>query len=390
MTYSLALPQPETPVREEWEWLTDTSVSYAGNEDHIPLRRFPRRMFRGRYEFDRVEDVRRHLALMARRFGGLFQLPLYHQQTKLKAAASAGDTVVLVNALRSDLRVGRLALVIEGDTSEQVAVDAVAAGSVTFTTPLVNDYSSRALVCPITSVYTGTGAVVTRGNKDDTGSAGFTYMEHSPWTPFVDPLNDQALTLFDGMAVLDRPAIGTEFAQALDTGIRVTDYIGIPDVFSPWEQSQWTFSLQWLANRLFDPESWLWWYVFADHVRGSSTTFLLPTQRADLEVVTPVAGGGSAVTVAGDEYSQHYWGLDTFRRIVIDTAAGRHYATVTAVSAVAGNDRLTFTPALPNGAGWNEDQSVEFLLKARIADDRVAADHFDTHTLVSINVRTVE
>src|SRR5690606_23877980 len=269
-----------------------------GSEDRIPLNRYPKRTFSGTYVFDTVEDVRRHTALMLRRFGGTFRFPLYQYQAKLKAPAAVLDTSVSINATRSDLRAGRLAIIVEGNTFEELEVDSVAADSVTFTTGLENDYSARAIVCPVIEVYTATGSGFTRRNPDDSASASFTYMEKERWAPFVDPLNEETVSTFGGLPVLDLKATDQQFGHAVDTGIRITDYVGLPDVFSPWDQAQWTFPLRWQVNRIFDLQAWLWWQVFADTLQGASSVFLLPTHRGDLEVVTPAALGGTGITVA--------------------------------------------------------------------------------------------
>lgn len=390
MTYSLALHTPESPVKEEWEWATDLMTSYDGTEDRTPLRRYPRRAISGNYSFARSDDLRRHLALAFRRFGGRFKVPLYQYGVILKAPAEALDTSVAVNALRSDFREGRRALIVEGDTFEELVVDTVAADAVTFTTGLVHDYTRRALLVPVTEAYTATGATVSRTPGDEGGSATFRYMEEAPWAPFVSPLNDTSLTMFDGKAVLDYRAMGTSFEQTEDTGIRITDYLNLPDFFSPWTQAQWAFPVVFRANRVLDLDAWLWWYAFADHVQGSAIPFLFPTGRADLPVINPAVGGGNGVTVKGDEYSQHYYGLDTFKRIVVTSDAGTHYAMVTGISSVSGNDRLTFSPALPAGAGWTSNQTVSYLLKVRIADDKITCDHYGLHTEVSLSLRTVK
>lgn len=390
MTYALALQTPESPLTEDWVWTTDLHLSYDGSEDRIPLARYPKRAFSGQYEFDRVEDVRRHLAMMQQRFRTTFRFPLYQYLVKLKAPAIAGAAGVAVNATRSDLREGKGALLVEGDTYEELTVDAVVEDGVTFTTPLVNSYSARAILCPVTECYATTGQQFNRRNPDGSGQAGFRYNERAPWTPHVSPLNDVSLTMYDGKAVLDKNAVGSAFEMALDSGIFITDYTGLVDIMAPWTQAQWAFPLRWQVNRVLDNDSWLWWQVFADHVQGSSVPFFLPSFRSDLPVVTPAAGSGSQVTIEGDLYSQHYWPLDTFEHIVIDSDAGRHYAKVTAVVAIAGNDRLTFTPALPAGATWDDNQKVGFMLPVRIADDKITCTHYGMQTEVSMALRTVE
>lgn len=389
MPYTFALQSPESPVKEEWRWTTDLIVSYDGSEDRVPLNRYPKRSFSGQYSFDRVEDVRRHLAFMHSTLRGELGLPLYQYQVKLKAKVTGGDTVQ-VNALRSDFRVGEKALLVEGDDYQIMTVATVLADSVTFEETIGGSYSSRALLMPMTGVYAPTGMSAGRFNADGSATADFRYMEARPWTPFVSPLNEESLTMFDGLAVLDQNATGNQFDQTIDTGILITDYTGLPDFFTPWTQSQWAFPVRYLCNRVLDNASWLWWFAFADHLQGSSTPFLLPTFRADLEVVTPVAGSGTQVVVKGHEYSEHYFPLDTFKRVVVESDAGTHYAKVTAVTDVAGNDRLTLSPAIPAGSGWTTNQKISFLLRVRIADDKITCDHYGLQTEISMAIRTVE
>lgn len=389
MPYTFALQSPESPVKEEWLWTTDLSTAYDGSEDRIPLTRYPLRAFSGQYQFDRIEDVRRHLAFMQSGFRSEFGLPLFQHQVKLKAPVFGGDTVQ-VNALRSDFRVGQSALLVEGDNYQVLTVAAVDATSVQFEETIAVTYSTRAILCPMVGVYSATGASFTRTAPDGSASAGFRFMEASPLVPFISPLNEEELTMHDGLAVLDRQMLGEEFEAALDTGMLVTDYTAGSDFFSPWTQAQWAFPARFLVNRVLDNASWLWWQAFADHVQGSSVPFLLPSHRHDLEIVTPANGSGNTVVVKGHEYSENFFPLDTYKRIMIDTAAGIRYRNVTAVADVGGNDQLTFSPSLPSGSSWAVDQRIGFLQRVRIADDKITCDHYGMHTEVSLALRTVE
>jgi len=389
MSYTIALQVPESPIREEWIWTTDLMTSYDGEEYRIPLNRYPKRIFSGQYSFDTVESVRRHLAFTFTRFGTIFQVPLYQYQIKLKSAAAATDTSVAVNAERSDFRVGETAFISEGGIFETLTVATVTSTEVAFTTPLVNSYTRRAIICPLTVCYTASGSSLSRLNSNNNATASYRYVEREPWTPFISSLNDAELVMFDDYAVLDFNAIGTEFDSTLDTGIIISEYIGLSDLFTPLTQSQFTFQRTWQVNRVFELDDWLWWYAFGDHVQGSFLPFLIPTHREDFTIVSAASASGTTVTVNGTEYSDHYWGVDTFARIVIDSSVGRHYAVITNVTEVAGNDVLTFTPALPAEAGWDVDQKIEHLLKVRIANDKIICDHYGLHTDISMSLRTV-
>lgn len=501
MTYGIAIQTPETPISEEWAWLTDLSTSYNGTEDRIPLLRYPRRTFSGNYRFDTKDSLRRHLAMMTKRFRTEFQFPLFQYQVKLKAKVAVGAMGVVVNTRRGDFRVGATALIIEGDTFEQVVVSAITNTSLEFQAPLNNAYSPRAVVCPVVTVFTNTNASVTRANPDHSATSSFTFVERMPTLPFVSPLNSASVAMFDGLPVLAYRAMGTGFEANVATGLTAVEYTGLIDIVSPWNFEQWAQNVSFKVGNIglnysidlsahfpiltpgdegyppagtfypkaltigpfsvnvevvagtasgdgyVQPEDWLylngvqtsaevdvnypagtvlytlpagnvltvqvknrddgfcglygnmtvrgtpgleWWQAFGDAVQGSANPFLFPTNRSDLEVVTPATAGTNQVTVEGDEYNQHYWGHGAFSRIFIDSDVGRHFAKVTGIVSVGGNDRLTFDPPLPGGADWTKNQRVGFLLKVRNDNDKITLNHYGLWTEVGMAIRTVE
>ena len=388
--YDLVKQTPDTPIKEEWNWLTDTQVSYNGTEDSTPLNVSPKRTFSGNFSFDDVSDLRRFLATMQVSYGRTFRVPLYQYQVKAKTAIAVGDEYILCNTARGDFREGREVLVREGDAWEILVVRDVQSDRLLFQTTATQAYSAKALVTPLTKAFTATGAQASRVNPDHSGTASFTFREELPWVPFVAPENVEALTTFDNLLVLDRRSVGTQFDMQFDSGLIITDeYIGRADLFNPWTQGQWAFPLRWQCNRMLDIEDWNWWVRFANAIQGASTNFLLPSFREDLPIFTKAIGGQNAITFTGHEFRDHYYGLDTFSRLVIESGAGRQFVKVTGISTVAGNDRVTFTPALPAG-DWSDDQRVGFLLKVRNADDKVTVDHYGLHSDVSMSVRTVK
>lgn len=387
MVYSLLLQTPDFPIKETWSWETDEATSYNGSEERIPLLRYPRRMFGGAFSFDTEADVQRHLAMMTKRFRVEFGFPLFQYQVKLKAAVAIGAVAVTVNAKRGDFREGFPAVVIEGSTYEEVIIAAVSETELIFEDPLVNAYSRRAVVCPVAEVFTSTGAGVSRANPDHYATSTFTFSERVPQTPFIGPLNEAVISEFDGLPLIPYLAMGSTFEGKLATGLSAVDYTGLIDLVSPWTFSQWGYSPNFKADRMGTATDLEWWQVFAEEIQGSSNPFLFPTNRSDMEIITPAAG--TLITVKGTEYSDHYWGHGSFSRIFIDTDAGRHYAKVTGVALVSGNDRLTYTPTLPVGAGWADNQSVGFLMKVRNENDKIEFSHYSLHSEVSLDLRTV-
>jgi hypothetical protein len=327
--------------------------------------------------------------MMTKRYRTEFQFPLWQYQTKLKAAAGIGDETVTVNARRGDFREGQTVIVIEGTTFETIVIESFDAVSLTFATALTKAYSARAVVCPVVTVFTATNAGVSRRNPDGSGTSSFNYVERLPTLPFVSPLNEAAIATFDGLPVLPYVPIGQSFEATVATGLTSVDYTGLVDIVSPWTYEQWGYALSFKASAIGNVDDFEWWQLFADTIQGSENPFLMATNRADMEIVTPALPSGTGITVKGDEYSQHYNGHGGFSRIFIDTDAGRHYAKVTGIVAVGGNDRLVFTPALPAGTAWGTGQRVGFLLKLRNNDDKMTLQHSGLSTVVGLNVRTV-
>jgi hypothetical protein len=389
MTYGVAIQVPEAPITEEWSWLTDITRSHNGSEDSLPLLRYPRRTFSGNYRFDDKADLRRHIAMMTKRFRTEFSFPLFQYQCKLKAAVAIAATGVTINAKRGDFRVGGAAIIIEGGVYEEVEIAAVDETSLEFVDPLANAYTARAIVCPVVTVYTNTNASITRANPDHSATSSFNFIQRLPTLPFVSPLNEATVLTFDGLPLLPFVPQGSGFMGAVATGLQAVEYTGVVDLVSPWTFEQWGWTLAFKANHIGNVDDWEYWQAFADVIQGSANPFLFPTNREDFEVVTPATLGGVGITVKGDEYSQHYWGHGGFSRIFIDTDAGRHFAKVTGISAIGGNDRLTFTPALPGGAGWALNQKVGFLLKVRNDNDKITCNHYGLWTEIGLSIRTV-
>lgn len=389
MSDKLFLQRPDEPINEVWIWETDLQTSFDGTEEATQLLLYPRRSFSGVYSFDDADDLRDQIGRMFTDYEGKFFIPLWQYGVKLKQLAIAGANSVVVNSLRSDFKQGGFAVIVEGSLYDLIEITTVEEDGVTFDGVLANTYSARAHVCPVVQVFSRSMGSMTRRNPNAFANVRFQFEEPLPTIPFVNVLNDAALTMFDGFAVMPYNAIGSEFDATLNSGLLVDDYLNASSIVSPWDQAKWTYNRTFFCDRLFDATALNFWSVFAEYCQGSQKTFLLPSFRADLNIVTPAAGGANQLTAEGHLYSERYGAIDTFKRVVISSDAGRHYAKITLVTDLGGNDRITFAPALPAGAAWLNNQQIEFLAKARIADDRVSISHHSTHSLVTLSIRTV-
>lgn len=386
--YTYLSQQPEIPISERWAWASDIIMSDNGKEQRISLSPVPARSWGGVFAFDQESDIRRHVAMMFTGFKGAFGWPAWHETVKLKAGASVGAETLFCNTSRTDFRAGAKAFIREGATFEVVTIDAISADNVTLADPTVNAYSPRALICPMYQVYSAEGAGFVRRPVNSVATSSFTFSEYSASYPFVlDPVE---LDLFDGLPVLNRRAIGTDFNHTVVTGIEETRYLtGQPDLRARWANSQFTSSFTFLSHRTFNPADWTWWKSFADYCLGSVKPFLMPSWREDVAIYTEAVAAGTTVDLVGTEYGDAFWPVESFRRIMFIREDGtQHFAKVTNRTIVGGRDRLTFAPALPAG-DWS-GQIISLLLQYRIADDTVAIEHQGGQSLLTLNLRTTD
>lgn len=389
MAYDIILQDPESDVVEKWVSPSDLIVKDDGGEQRISLASLPKRSWTGTLRFDDVVSLRRYMATMFGTFSSTVKWPNFTLQVKLKSAVAAAADTMYLNPRRSDFRQGAQAIIIEDGVYELFTVDEINADHITSVAGLTNSYSKRARVAPVLTVYPSQNASVSRRAVDGSGTASFQFFEYGFLDPFILEGDEVELTLYRGLPVLNRRAIGVSFDTAIVTGNTITDYGGLPSIRDRWLNSAWGFTLNFLWHRVFNPEDLNFWKTFADYCRGSTNPFYFPSTRADLEVHTDGVGSGTAITLEGTEYSQHYYVVDSMRDIVVTKPDGtQHFCRVTNVVSGSGNDVLTINPALPAG-DWS-DHTVGFMYLVRIQDDAVTLSHRAVETTVTLNVRTTD
>lgn len=381
---------PETGIKETWTWATNTIVSDDGTEQRISLRRAPKRIVNETLVFTEAEDIRNHMNLMFGFFKSPIIAPFVQYGTRLKAKASQGDTALVFNSLRSDLRDFGLAYLYDNDGYQVIQLGVVSDGGANIAYPLERDFGTNATICPAFIVMPGLNSTITRRNPDNVGTVNLSLSETGFNLPFLRPSNGAVLTQFNGLPVLERNANGTDFDQSYDTGSELRDYGGVIEVRDPWKHTQIAASRNFICQRVLDPADWDYWRVFADYAKGSLNPFYLPTYREDFGMIEKAEPSSSDVTIKGSDYGLVYYDHEPFKQIAIISDAGIHYASVTAVEAIGGDNKLYFDPPLPDDPAWFDNQRVSLLMKVRISDDKIVCDHYNTYTQLAINLRTVD
>lgn len=383
--------RPETPLEETWSWLSDVIEAEDGTEQRISLLDYPRRKFSERIALDGDDLVRRQLALMFGQFGGQILKPLWQYQARLKQAAVSGSFDVYVDSKRADLRAGRYMFLVGSEGSEIARIESLHDGYVTVDAPLQFNYSTRSIAMCATIVVMEDNATFTRPPPDKSGGFQVNCREVAPLTPWLDPLATAALTMFNGLPVLDKLPIGMEFSEGYATGIEIGDSdTGILDPRNTKLHPQIVFSRRYLAQRFLDAAAMDYWRLLLNTLQGKTHPFYTSTNREDFELVTPPAPATSIFVAKGSTYSSTYFPWVPFQQIAIYTDAGVHYATVTGVIPEGLDDKITFAPELPSGAGWDEVSKVSFLLRVRLDSDDVKLTHELTHSFVDLEYRTTD
>lgn len=387
----LLMQQPDTPLTETWNWVTDTYVSDNGTEQRMQLISAPRRQWAGTFVFDDMPSIRAHMAGMFSDFMAVFNWPNWAYVIKCKRKHNAGVSTIYANPFRApDLRSGGKAIIIEGTTFEVVVIDAIFDDRFTIIGVTENNYSPRALVCPLIAVYSADAAAFSRAAPNKVATAAFTFFENITQDALILDDAKVDLTMFDGLPVFEKRATGAQFDMTLSTGMTIDQYNPTADLRARWKNPQWQFVLMYLSERWFDPVDWYYLLTFLDWCRGSAVPFYMPTWRDDFDTHVDAAHGDTTLVLAGTEYGDNYWPVESFRQIMFTNAADDtvHYASITARAVVGGNDSLTFTPTLPVG-DWT-GQTIGLLLLCRIADDIAVIEHDGPTSIVTLNIRTTD
>ncbi len=364
-------------------------VSDNGTEQRVELLEVPKRTFSHRYTFDTVADIRRELRSMFL-FGQSLWLPLFAYQTSLTSGASSSATSLSFAAALTDMRdLGELFLF---DTAggEFLSIDTVGASATTLLDATSRAYAAGSLVAPAVEVYNFGSGSMGRFNPDDVATASLSFRELAFTYPFLHSFNEEELDTLDGLPILDRRPVGTDFDEDWDTGRQLIDFGGVVSIRDNWSHAQVEFGRRYRCARLQDPADWNWWRAFADYAKGSCNPFYTSTYREDFPVDTAPSLGGTTFKWEGAEYLNDYFPHETFKGVAIETAAGTHYAQVTDCTLSSGDSLVTFSPALPGSAGWNVDVRISMLLLCRLADDVIDCQHGKARTYLEMTLRTVD
>jgi hypothetical protein len=387
---ALAGTVPETPINESWLWLSDRMVSEDGSEQRISLRNEPRRAFSNSYMLTGGNEIRLAKQQLYAAFREEVAVPLYVYQTRLKAVVAAGASYLTFNPVKTDLRDGGWVLVVEDDTYELKVITTLDGTGCNLSTPLAHAYTKRAKVMPVAVSVIDDKTALVQFPGNEAAKLTLKSDERTPVVPFLRPGTANDLTLFNGLPVLERRAIGTEFNDVFENGRTTIDWGGKAEDRISWNFTQFGGNRDYLCNRILEPDEWDYFKTFFDYCKGTVNPFYVPTWREDFDIVVPALISSNTFTVSGHTYGTDYFGNPALKQIAIFADAGVHYASIDDCDADGANDLLTFNPPLPGDAAWESNQAICLLLRCRLGTDQVDLEHQALHTVISTAIRTID
>lgn len=374
-------PQMKEGLKERWEWSTDVLTANDGSEERTATRSHPLKAFTVTFQYRDTAKANFIRAIAFKQAGVEIKLPMMQRAVRINEPLA--ETIIAFDNEYCDVRNGDEVLIFDVDSVEVGTVVGVSAAGCTLSTGLTAD-RSYAWLCPVRALVPRNVLTMKRVSVDAVGEATILLEEASAVDPVKSPYNADTFATFSSKLVIgDRP-VGKAFDERVLSGAQVTELANHLDVRSDWLRSKIAFPFTWRLDRTADAVGK--WIDLLDDVKGSESLFYVPSWRADFNLYTNPTAGGTTFVCEDDIYSETYEGH--IPTIFIETEAGIHYATVSNVTTGTGRDTITFTPALPGGAGWGTITKVGFLYRVRISDDAAEFVHYDQESFLTLNLVT--
>lgn len=381
--------QPEVPVNESWQWMTDVKISVDGTEQRAGLRGVPRIDQSTNVILDTVEDVR-ELQSMLFSASNRFWMPQFQYATLTTLDAAAGTSYLALNTTLADVRANEYLMLVVGGVTTLVQVLELAPGGVNLAAPLAVAVKRGTLVAPGSPSFINDNTQLRRYAVNYVGEISVKAAFTTVRTQFQRPGHTQVLTTFDSMPVLDKQPLANDLIPEPYTANtqKFDAEVGIRELVTLWDSTKVGGTRQYLVKRIREPEGMDYWKLFGDTVRGSLKNFLLPSFRPDLTLYVPMGINANSATFNGSEYAEFYFKSKAKRYLAFTTPLGMFYTKVLSVTkTVEGNSLVVFSPALPAVDGWQNASMISIMSAVRILNDTIDLDHYASHTLINFTFR---
>lgn len=383
---------PETPVTEEWEWLTNNITAVDGTEQRIALRgELPRVTESLKVIFDDQSKLRKFYADLLSCVGRLW-IPEFQYATRITAASATGTFQLYFDDAQTDVRPGEYVLIQTPLTAALVEIDVLNASGATVTSALLFDIPAGSLIMPGSPALLDDASKLSRYAVNEVGETTLNAKMIRQRTQLQRPGSTTVLPTFLGEPVMDKRPLADELVDdAVYTGQQAIDNsTGLPDIISRWDYSRIGGPRSFKVNRIKRPEEMDYWKAVLAYARGAVRKFWMPTYRPDMRVIVQPSDASATFTIEGVEYAEKIYQIKTHRYIEIETASGIHRTKVIGATVFDSATVILFDPALPTGAGWTNIKRVSYLLPVRLGEDKVTWKHYGLESLLQLSIVTAE
>lgn len=364
---------PESPLREDLEFLTDVMTSLDGSEQRFKLRKNPRQVFT--FNMAQDGDERRYLEnLLYDWQSNIFGVGMWHEAMPLSQAATSGDLTLNVPTTDyADYRVGSLAFVISGTDRRVVdalEVESITSTSITFTSALNFDFPVGSLLMPMRlclaqQQISGNRAIVNLGRKQ----IRFQVIDND------SNLGDaSAFSTLNSKIFLDDPnRVQSQINDRMLKRLYQNDNgTGVPTQASRWDRSKRISAKGFVTSSRQE----LWELRQLLHeLGGQLTPFLMPTFYDELQLSVSISLGSNNATfenVGFTQFVQDRRGI--FRFLFADGSV--QIKTVVSSSEVDANDEtVVFDDTWDDDYDIADIERVEYIETYRSNTDRITITH---------------
>lgn len=378
-TRSVLFPfEPETPIEETLEFLTDVLRSRNGKEQRRALRKNPRQIL----EFDILTDGQDRRLLENLIFDGqdrAFGVPLWYEPTALTVAAIATDLTITVEETTSrDFRVGGLAVLWNSPFDyEALEVSAVTSTTITFASALQGNFSVGTRVMPVVSAHmVGTPGQTRWVRNLQKNRVKFRVIDND-----VDIASTTGFSTYSSRVLLDDANVvdGNTVSESWSRTIHVLDNgTGTPYQATDQAVSRKGSSKGFVTSNLADL---LNVRELLHHLKGRAISFYLPTFFPDFVPDAAIGSADASIDVEAVNYVdsvQSRQPRNIIRVVKTDGTASDPKLVTSATAPSAGVERLSISPdTVGITAAVADVERIEYIEKVRIDTDQIKITHYD-------------
>lgn len=379
-------------MRQRISWRTNVLMSRNGTEQRISLRNVPRQQLSHQYLADSDQEISYWKSEFMTKLNNLWNTPLWAEAEKITAAVTAGDSTVDADFSLMDDTLGLLFLILHPneETHEVFTISGRTATTATrFAGTFADDFPLGSIVVPVepSFIQNNSGYDPLRNN-----AARLTVDFTGRINRVLEGKGAPAVPAYNGRPVLERSPLDGENKQVFSQNMDRLDFGGRIQMESVQVAANIDNGRRYTSVGKVDRQ---FWKLFLATVRGQQKSFYTSTYRHDLTVVTQPAVGGSTFVVDDDAQVASIWeNLDSHLQLAIQTADGAtQYKEIDPVTTVD-NGNGTHTVGLTSGLVATVEGStilkVSFLELVRLGSDVVDIDHFHTHRVVNLSLRTIQ